>query len=55
LEQVIDFYDQGAGEGSKSSLLFKLHLTTAEKADLLALLHTLAGPVPENPHLAGAK
>jgi cytochrome c peroxidase len=41
LEQVIDFYDAGGGRSPKSSLLFKLHLTPAEKADLLAFLGAL--------------
>jgi cytochrome c peroxidase len=41
LEQVVDFYDEGGGQGPKSSLLFKLHLAVAEKQDLLAFLRAL--------------
>lgn len=41
LEQVIDFYNEGGGRGPKSTLLFKLHLTAAEKEDLLAFLRSL--------------
>lgn len=48
LAQVIRFYDDGGGEGPKSKLLFKLHLTDSEQADLLAFLHALAGHVPEH-------
>jgi len=51
LVDVIEFYDQGGGRGTKSSLLFKLELTAAEKDDLLAFLHALAGRVPGDPHL----
>ncbi len=46
LERVIEFYDDGGGEGPKSKLLFKLDLTGAEKADLLAFLKSLAGTMP---------
>lgn len=46
LEQVIDWYDRGGGEGPKSELLFKLHLTADEKQDLLALLRALSGRIP---------
>jgi cytochrome c peroxidase len=48
LAQVIAFYDDGGGTGPKSNLLFKLHLTDAEQADLLAFLNALAGHVPED-------
>jgi cytochrome c peroxidase len=41
LEQVIDFYDEGGGQGPKSKLLFKLHLTAEEKENLLAFLRSL--------------
>jgi cytochrome c peroxidase len=47
LEQVIEFYEKGAGEGAKSKLLFKLKLTDAERQDLLAFLQALSGPMPE--------
>jgi cytochrome c peroxidase len=50
LVQVIDFYDNGGGAGPKSKLLFELHLTDAEQADLLAFLYALAGHVPEDVH-----
>lgn len=44
LEQVIDFYDEGGGEGdNKSALLEPLELTDAEKTDLLAFLQSLTG------------
>jgi cytochrome c peroxidase len=45
LADVIEFYNQGGGRGTKSSLLFKLDLTADEKDDLLAFLHSLAGRV----------
>jgi cytochrome c peroxidase len=43
LADVIGFYDQG-GKAKRPSLapeIFPLHLTTREKADLLAFLKTL--------------
>lgn len=51
LEQVIDFYDQGGGDGtsgiSKDPELVPLGLSAGDKADLVAFLHTLSGdPVP---------
>jgi cytochrome c peroxidase len=49
LARVIDFYDDGGGSGPKSKLLFQLHLTDAEQADLLAFLSALAGRVPNSP------
>lgn len=48
LAQVIDFYDQGGGTGSKSDLLFELHLTDAEREDLLVFLQALAAPVRDD-------
>jgi cytochrome c peroxidase len=48
LAKVIDFYDDGGGAGPKSKLLFELHLTNAEQADLLVFLYALAGHVPED-------
>jgi cytochrome c peroxidase len=55
LAQVIAFYNDGAGEGPKSSLLFQLHLTDAEQQDLLSFLQALAGSVPENAQDAKGK
>jgi cytochrome c peroxidase len=55
LAQVIDFYDDGGGGGSKSKLLFKLHLTDAEQGDLLAFLQALEGHVPNDGLLTGQK
>jgi cytochrome c peroxidase len=44
LEQVIDLYDRGGIERpSRSNLIFPLKLTKAEKADLIAFMHTLTG------------
>jgi len=49
LARVINFYNDGGGSGFKSKLLFQLHLTDAEQADLLAFLSALAGRVPDSP------
>ena len=47
LVEVVDFYDQGGGEGSnKSALLQPLDLTDTEKADLVAFLESLTGDAP---------
>ncbi len=44
LQDVIDFYDEGAGEAAnKSPLLEPLHLTQDEKFDLLEFLEHLSG------------
>ena len=44
LEEVIDFYDEGGGEGhNKSALLQPLNLTEDEKWELLAFLESLSG------------
>jgi cytochrome c peroxidase len=43
LPEVIDFYDQGGGGGTKCKLVFKLQLTASEKEDLLAFLEALGG------------
>jgi cytochrome c peroxidase len=44
LEEVIDFYDQGGGEGpNKSPLLEPLGLTEDEKMDLVELLESMSG------------
>jgi len=48
LAQVIDFYDDGGGAGPKSKLLFELHLTNTDHADLLAFLYSLDGHMPED-------
>jgi cytochrome c peroxidase len=50
LPEVIDFYNQGGGDGPKSKLIFKLDLTPAEKEDLLAFLQSLVGRMPVDPH-----
>ncbi len=48
LEEVIDLYDRGGGEGpNKSKLIYKLNLTAQDKADLLAFLKTLTGNIPQ--------
>jgi cytochrome c peroxidase len=47
LEQVIDFYNRGGGEGigarvaNQTLPLTRLHLTTPEQHDLLAFLRSL--------------
>jgi cytochrome c peroxidase len=46
LPKVIDFYNQGGGNGPKSKLVFKLGLTPADKEDLLAFLRALVGKMP---------
>ena len=44
LEAVIDLYDRGGIERpSRSDLISPLNLSKAEKADLIAFLHTLNG------------
>jgi cytochrome c peroxidase len=55
LREVIEFYDQGGGRGPKSNLLFQLHLTDAEKGDLLTFLYALAGNMPEVVHTESEK
>src|SRR5580698_310451 len=55
LAEVIAFYDNGGGAGPKSNLLFKLHLTDAEKVDLLAFLNALASQVSEDFHSTNTK
>jgi cytochrome c peroxidase len=53
LEAVIDLYDRGGiDRPSRSELIFPLRLTGAEKADLIAFLHTLDG-APESVSLSG--
>jgi cytochrome c peroxidase len=53
LEEVVDFFDKGGGEGPKSPLLKPLNLTEEEKAQLVAFLESLAGDeiVVEAPEL----
>jgi cytochrome c peroxidase len=47
LEDVIDLYDRGGGNGTiKDKLISKLNLSAQEKADLLAFLKTLTGNLP---------
>lgn len=44
LEAVIELYDRGGVDRpSRSELIKPLHLTVAEKSDLLAFLKTLTG------------
>ncbi len=43
LEEVVDFYDKGGGEGSKSHLLTPLRLSPEEKKELIAFLEALSG------------
>jgi cytochrome c peroxidase len=48
LEDVIEFYDRGGGDGpNKDKLIYKLNLTKDEKSDLLAFLKTLTGTQPQ--------
>jgi cytochrome c peroxidase len=50
LEEVIDLYDRGGGNGpNKSKLIYPLNLSGEEKADLVAFLKTLTGAVPQTP------
>jgi cytochrome c peroxidase len=47
LNDVIDFYDGGAGAvAGKSPLIQPLGLTAEEKRDLLAFLQALTGELP---------
>jgi len=47
LEDVVEFYDRGGGDGPiKDKLIFKLSLSIQEKADLVAFLKTLTGTLP---------
>jgi len=47
LVEVIDFYDRGGDALGGGNELHPLHLSAAEKADLLAFLLSLSGEVPE--------
>ena len=50
LADVIDFYDRGGDRvARKSPLIVRLDLTTQEKADLIAFLGSLTGPLPVFP------
>lgn len=50
LEAVIELYDRGGiDRESRSSLIFPLNLTSAEKSDLVAFLKTLSGKPIEYP------
>jgi len=47
LEDVVEFYDRGGGDGpNKDKLIYKLNLTADEKSDLVAFLKTLTGTLP---------
>ena len=47
LEEVVELYDRGGGEGrNKSRLIYKLNLTAQDKTDLVAFLKALTGDVP---------
>lgn len=47
LEEVIDLYDRGGGDGpNKSKLIYKLNLTAQEKTDLVAFLKSFNGDLP---------
>lgn len=46
LEEVVAYYNRGGGKGTKSNLLFELHLTDAEQRDLVAFLKALSGTIP---------
>jgi cytochrome c peroxidase len=48
LEEVVELYDRGGGDGpNKSKLIYKLNLTAQEKTDLVAFLKSLNGDVPQ--------
>jgi cytochrome c peroxidase len=48
LEDVIDLYDRGGGDGpNKDKLITKLNLTAQEKSDLIAFLKALNGIQPK--------
>ncbi len=48
LEEVIELYDRGGGEGqNKSKLIYKLDLNAQEKTDLVAFLRALTGEMPQ--------
>ena len=48
LEDVMDLYDRGGGDGpNKDKLVYKLNLTDQEKSDLIAFLKTLNGELPK--------
>lgn len=48
LEEVVDFYDRGAGDGpNKSELLRPLNLTVTDKRALVSFLLSLTGDVPK--------
>lgn len=48
LEEVIELYDRGGGDGpNKDKLIFKLNLSPQEKSDLVAFLKTLTGNLPK--------
>jgi len=47
LEEVVDFYNRGGGaHPGKSSRIFELDLTPAERTDLVAFLRALTGTMP---------
>lgn len=56
LEEVVEFYNKGGEQGdNRSDLIKPLHLTESQKADLVAFLKALTGPMaeakaPEGPH-----
>jgi len=48
LEEVIDLYDRGGGDGpNKDKLVYKLNLSAQEKSDLIAFLKSLNGTMPK--------
>jgi cytochrome c peroxidase len=48
LEDVVEFYDRGGGDGpNKDKLIYKLNLSAQEKSDLVAFLNTLTGTLPQ--------
>ncbi len=48
LMDVVDYYDRGGiANPGLDPLMLPLHLTAQEKADLVAFLEALTGPVPE--------
>ena len=47
LEDVVEFYDRGGGDGpNKDKLIYKLNLSKDEKSDLVVFLKALTGTLP---------
>jgi cytochrome c peroxidase len=56
LEEVVEFYSKGGGEGgNKSKLLQPLNLSATEKTDLIAFIKSLTGKVEDTTRQADAE